>query len=140
MRTEVNNAVLIIDSDLGFAFWLGQALDRAGYEAFPARNVADSVALLSEIPMVPRLVIFGGNPAGADALIDKCRTRHKDLRVLRLRDDSQPISVPAFPFDAEIGKPASRTEEDRAELLRAIDRVTPSEASQSPAVSLPLAR
>jgi hypothetical protein len=35
---ELTTAVMIVDSDLGFAFWLGQALDYAGYQALPGQK------------------------------------------------------------------------------------------------------
>jgi hypothetical protein len=38
--------VLLVDSDLGSVFWLGHALDSAGYEALPAKVFQDAIALL----------------------------------------------------------------------------------------------
>ena len=41
--------ILIVDNDLGFVFWLCQALDAAGYETLPAKGVPEAVALLDEL-------------------------------------------------------------------------------------------
>ena len=40
--------VLIVDSDLGFVFWLGQALDSSGYLAVPARDTRSALELIRE--------------------------------------------------------------------------------------------
>ena len=38
--------ILIVDSDLGFVFWLGRALHDAGYEALPAKDVPEATAII----------------------------------------------------------------------------------------------
>jgi hypothetical protein len=123
----VNTAVLLIDDDLGFAFWLGKALDRAGYQALPARNVTDAVALLSDFQTNPGLLIFGGDQIGAGFLVALWRRRHKNVRVMRLLDDGEECGHPAFSADIEYRKPAGRKEEDSSELLFAIGRMLASE-------------
>lgn len=128
---HVNTAVILIDNDLAFAFWLAKALDQAGYEAFPARSVPDAIALLADMPMNPRLLILGGPPAGADALVARWRIRHKDLRVMSLVDDSDLMMYnPFFGVDLECRKPVGRKEEDRAELLLAVDHICASEPAR----------
>src|SRR5260370_6183096 len=49
--TEVTptRTVLIVDRELGFVFWLSQALDEAGYRAFPAKSIPDANNLLLEL-------------------------------------------------------------------------------------------
>ena len=39
-------SILIVDSDLGFVFWLGRALHDAGYEALPAKDVPEATAII----------------------------------------------------------------------------------------------
>ena len=43
---ELRDTILLVDSDLGFVFWLGQALDAAGYNAIPALNVPSAEELI----------------------------------------------------------------------------------------------
>jgi hypothetical protein len=112
----VNTAVIIIDNDLGFAFWLGRALDRFGYEAFPARSAADALALLSHIPTPPRLLIFGGASSEFQTLIDRCRQREQDLTVLWLTDDD-PAAY------NQHHKPARGQDDELAELLLDIEEI-----------------
>jgi len=123
----VKSAVLLIDEDLAFGFWLAKALDLAGYEAYPARNVPDAITLLSEMQMEPRVLILGGASAGADALVALCRVRHKDMRVIRLLEGSDAPGYWAWNVDAECRKPARRTKEECAEMLLAIDQILASE-------------
>lgn len=40
--------ILLLDSDLGFTFWLGHALDAAGYSAIPAKDVRAASGLICE--------------------------------------------------------------------------------------------
>lgn len=123
----MNTAILLIDSDLRFAFWLGQALDRAGHQAFPARDVADGLTLLSQLRLTPRLLILSGAPTGAQALVDRCRHRLKDLKVLCLIDDEDPDVDRSVSFDDERRKPAGRQDVDMAELLTAIEQILASD-------------
>jgi DNA-binding response OmpR family regulator len=78
--------VLLVDADLGFIFWLGKALDRAGYDALPARSVADARVLLHELNPTIDLVIL--NPALADAasFVEKLRQSDIHLKFIALLD------------------------------------------------------
>ncbi|HKE24889.1 MAG TPA: hypothetical protein VKB88_21150 [Bryobacteraceae bacterium] len=53
-------AVLIIDGDLGFVFWLGKLLADAGYQALPAKGFSEANALLDEMQPVGEV----GTPRG----------------------------------------------------------------------------
>jgi hypothetical protein len=121
---HVHTDVLIIDDDLGFVFWLGHALDQAGCRAFPARNVNDALALASELDIEPGLVITGGSQPGAENLVARWRTRHKDLRVIWLLEEGHEPGLRRHGADdGQCRKPSRRNVEDSAELLLAIDRV-----------------
>jgi len=119
---NVNTAVLLIDNDLSFAFWIGKALDQAGYQAFPARNEADAMVLLSEIPMNPGLLVLGEGLDGVEDLAVRWRAQNKNLRIVRLFGDNEEPASPMRGVDAEFRKPAGRKEEELLELLLAIER------------------
>jgi hypothetical protein len=53
--------VLLVDDDLGFAFWLGRALDRAGYETWPARSVSAAESLLWEVRLAVDLLVINAS-------------------------------------------------------------------------------
>jgi hypothetical protein len=43
-----NPIILVVDSDLGFVFWLGQVFDHAGFSAFPAKSTTCAIELIRE--------------------------------------------------------------------------------------------
>lgn len=97
--------VLIIDTDLGFVFWLGQALLEGGYNALPAKGVPEAKALLSELEAETDLLIVNPCLAGAADLIDALRASNVELKVLALRGE-QDLSAAKIPCpDASIRKP-----------------------------------
>lgn len=79
--------ILIVDDDLGFAFWLGQALDRAGYETWPARSVAAAESLLAEVKLpVDLLVITASLPWAPVLAVHLARTK-ADFKVIAVCDE-----------------------------------------------------
>jgi hypothetical protein len=77
--------VLIVDPELGFVFWLGQALDRAGYQALPAKSCEDAAELLKQLNVEIDLLIVGHSLAGAGAFADALRHAQGHLSCLRDR-------------------------------------------------------
>jgi len=75
--------ILIVDNNLGFLFWLGEALSEAHHQAWPACNVTDAGAILRSrrLPRVDLLVV---NPSveGAMRLVQRLRRTRPDLKVL----------------------------------------------------------
>src|SRR5882724_4454329 len=67
--TEVTQtrSVLIVDRDLGFVFWLGRALDDAGYQALPAKGIGDATELLGHMNLEIDLLIVSPSMPGARA-------------------------------------------------------------------------
>jgi hypothetical protein len=91
--------VLIIDSDLGFVFWLGQALDAAGYETFPARGISEAVALLSELNVIVDILIVRYSLAEAATFAKELRlTQGGHLKTIALVEeaDQQTASLPSW--------------------------------------------
>src|SRR4029077_1698104 len=81
-NTDIVKTVLLVDDNLGFAFWLGQALDRAGYETWPARSVPAAESLLKEVPLaIDLLVINATLPLAPAFATNLCRTR-TDFKVI----------------------------------------------------------
>ena len=88
--------VLIVDPELGFVFWLGQALDRAGYQALPAKSCEDAAELLKQLNVEIDLLIVGHSLAGACAFADDLRHSQGHLKVISVIGDGDEPSV-AFP-------------------------------------------
>lgn len=75
--------ILIIDSNLGFLFWLGEALAEAHHQAWPACNVSEAGAIL-RTRRLPRLDLLIVNPSveGALRLVHRLRRVRPELKVL----------------------------------------------------------
>jgi len=84
--------VLLVDDNLGFAFWLGRALDRAGYETWPARSVPAAESLLSEVRLVVDLLVINASLPRARlfaAHLGRSRADFKVIAICERSDDVQ---------------------------------------------------
>ena len=88
--------VIIVENDLGFAFWLGHTLDGAGYNALPAVSVAAANSLVAELGIAVDLVVINACVADAASFISNLRAARPACRVIALVDnpDDPPASSP----------------------------------------------
>ena len=113
----MNRTVLILGRDLELVFWVGRTLDEAGYDAYPARSVEAAEEVVSEFHLSPALVILAGSLPGGAELITNIRKANEGLRVLAFSgsgNDRYPDVDRVYPC------PESRTETEKAELLRVV--------------------
>jgi DNA-binding NtrC family response regulator len=66
--------VLILDSDPGYQFWLGQVLSKAGYRGVPARSVAEVNALIKDLDLKIDLLIIDPRLEGAAEFVQATRS------------------------------------------------------------------
>ena len=98
--------VLIIDSDLGFVFWLGQTLDAAGYETLPAKGVPEAIALLSKFRIAVDVLIVHSNQPGVDDFASELRrTQGGNLKTIGLLDDTDDATASSRSWDVCQVKP-----------------------------------
>jgi len=98
--------VLIIDSDLGFVFWLGQTLDAAGYETLPAKGVPEAISLLSKFRIVIDVLIAQAKQDGVDAFaVELRRAQGGNLKTIGLSDDVDEPGASLSSWDAWQVKP-----------------------------------
>jgi len=117
----------LIDSDLGFVFWLGRQLDRAGYEAFPARSVPDARRLIAELHLSVGLVILSDSVSGAAGFISDLRHAQKCLKIILLAEDADEEN--RLGADAQCVKPDRIRENSIAEWLQITQKVLSRKAS-----------
>jgi ActR/RegA family two-component response regulator len=115
--------VLIVDRDLGFVFWLGQALDQAGYRALPAKSCEDAVDLLKEMPVEIDVLILGNSCAGAQVFPETLRRSQRCLKVIVAVGDWEELSPPFPAAHAVQQKFSSRDETSKLEWLETIQTV-----------------
>lgn len=102
-------------------FWLGCVLGRAGYVAFPAKNVPDALKLIAELHLSVGLVILSESLPGATNFISTLRHIQKYLKVILLVEDAdQPHR---FGVDAQRVRPDSIRENSRSEWLQITQRI-----------------
>jgi len=75
--------ILIVDSNLGFLYWLGETLAEANHQPWPACNIAEAGAMLRSrrLPSLDLLIV---NPSveGASRFIHRLRRTRPELKVL----------------------------------------------------------
>ena len=115
--------VLIVDRELGFVFWLGQALDRAGYQALPAKSCEDAAELLNQLNVEIDLLIVGHSLPGASAFADELRRSQGYLRVIAVIGDGEEPSSPFPGANASQPMLSGVDEASETEWLEAIEGV-----------------
>jgi DNA-binding NtrC family response regulator len=87
-NTDIVKTVLLVDDNLGFAFWLGQALDRAGYETWPARSVPAAESLLEEVPLAVDLLVINASLPRAPAFATHLGRTRTDFKVIAVYEEA----------------------------------------------------
>ena len=114
--------ILIVDSDLGFIFWLGQVLDSAGYEALPATSVQDAIALLDLLHLSISLLMLNASLPDAGYLIEALRKSQTHVRVIGISATEERGSI-LQGVDVWRSKPERIDERAKLEWLQLTDRV-----------------
>jgi DNA-binding response OmpR family regulator len=110
--------VLIVESDLGFVFWLGQTLDKAGYTALPSKTVTDAKELLSELNVPIDLVVIDLSLTGALNFVHALRRSQGHLHVLALVGETEGPRRPRAGIDAWRTKPHQIDEISKLEWVQ----------------------
>jgi len=106
---------------LGFVFWLGQNLDRAGFEAFPAKSVAAAIELLETLQLTVDLIVINYTLSGTASLISQSRRDRANLKVISLVEDADaPVPPDA---DEQYLKPSGIYNDFKQDWLRKIRNV-----------------
>jgi DNA-binding response OmpR family regulator len=120
----VMNTVLLIDSDVGFVFWLGQGLGHAGYKVIPAESVSRAKALLDEVKMIVDLLVVNTALPHAAGLVESLRRLNPSVKVVALIDN-QPALDQIPDADVHCRRPTLTDESTRQDLMAQIEKVLP---------------
>jgi DNA-binding response OmpR family regulator len=117
--------ILVVDSDVGFVFWLGQGLDQNRYAVVPAASVPNARTLLDELGITVDLVIVNPTLPDAAKLVETLRGRNPRLKVVLVADDAtaEPAQIPSF--DLQCQKPEVIDDSARQDLIAKIRKVLP---------------
>lgn len=114
--------VLIIHNDLGFTFWLGQALNEAGYAALPAKTVSEAIDLISEHKIQADLLVINPLLHGVRDLIAKLRRSNPGMKVIA-SSEVEGQTCKLFWVDHSVLKPAGGDEALRQRWLKTIQEL-----------------
>ena len=84
-----NKNVLIVENDLGFLFWLGDALTAGDYQSWPACSVSDANAIVREAAVRIDLLIINPSLPGVSKLIARLRRSQAEFKVIALGAESK---------------------------------------------------
>jgi DNA-binding NtrC family response regulator len=109
--------ILIVDSDVGFIFWLGAALSDAGYQPWPACNSSDAISVAGRkaLARLDMLIVNASLP-GVTKLIAHFHQTQLHLKVMALGPQDEGLN------GVDAWHPAPRFSDDSAkrEWVRAV--------------------
>lgn len=79
--------ILILDNDLGFCFWLGQAMTASQCKAFPATTITEAVTLIAQFKLKIDFLILNPAVPGAMDFMRALRREQRHLRVAVMAAD-----------------------------------------------------
>jgi len=99
------HAVLILDDDLGFVFWLGEALTAGRFQPIPAQSVATAERLLRTLKIKVDLLIVNPAVPGATEFARELRRRQEKLRVVAALGHPDDLEIVVRDADTARSKP-----------------------------------
>jgi DNA-binding NtrC family response regulator len=113
--------VLIIDTDLRFAFWLGRGLDQAGYLALPASNVTSAKRLVAEMSATVDLVVISAAMPDSDSFLADLSRARSGLTVIAVLDEPGPNRIVLPKADLLEYKPVDLSEDAKREWVGVVE-------------------
>jgi response regulator RpfG family c-di-GMP phosphodiesterase len=131
-RKGSSETILLVDPDLGFVFWLGQALDLAGYNAIPAKSVRSASDLIQQHRLVVHILVIDPFLPDAFAFISRLRQSHINLHVVAAIPEDWEDLPPMTEVDATIRKPRHLTATATLPWINLVQRLSSEAETGSP--------
>jgi DNA-binding response OmpR family regulator len=111
--------ILILDDDLGFVMWLGKVLAMAGYQALPATDGNEALALVRELKIEIALLIANLLAPGYLAVVAALNRQRIPPHIIAITDAD---TTGAGGIDGVLRKPHSAPwpEQDYVETVRRV--------------------
>jgi hypothetical protein len=115
-------AILIVDDDLGFSWWVGALLSQAGYYTVPAMSARQAASLIRKLNLEVELAFLNPRLEGVPELAAQLGAARAALKIVLIREsgDVTPVSIRA---DATVERPEGSEEPSRQEWLRKLKRL-----------------
>lgn len=116
---DKGKTVLIVDRDLGYVFWLGAALDAAGYTALPAKGAPEAALLIIQLDLqIDVLIIDLTLPGAKELTTGLYRTRPSLKVVASVSEPIEPSSAKSV--DGALPKPSILDDSAKFQWIRSI--------------------
>jgi DNA-binding response OmpR family regulator len=115
--------VLIIDTDLGFVFWLGRVLGDAGHQVLPAKGLSEASSLLHELNTEVHLLIVNPSLPGAADFAKGLRRSWPNAKLLVALSDNDPQGGQIQAADIIVRKPLQPDTAAAALWLKMVEQV-----------------
>jgi CheY-like chemotaxis protein len=112
-------AILIVDDDLGFVFWLGILLADGGYAALPAKGTREAVQLLESLDLSVAVLVINPALPGAEGFITSLRASQTHLPIIRVVEPACLATQSAI-VGLVLSKPSGADEKAKLSWLRSI--------------------
>lgn len=112
------NSLLIVDSDVGFLWWLGELFAEAGYHAVPALNCSQGLAAVKKFHIPIDLLVVNPALTGVGRLVTSLEHPGRDLRIVLIREGPIGLKYPGFRYDATLTRPSGWEPISRTDWLR----------------------
>lgn len=116
-------SVLILDPDLGFLVWLGQALAIGGYLGVPAPSVPEAIALIGKLDLVIDLLVLDPTLPGAGEFARSLRTAQGRLRVIAVIGSMEDLNAAFQGVDAVRFRPILANDVEASKWLTTVRRL-----------------
>ena len=115
-------AVLIVDDDLGFVWWLGDIFQEVGYRPVPALNAQQAASLVGELNVAVSIAVVNPGLPGIRKLIQSLSDADNRVRIVLVRDpnDSRAVQNHAHTI---LDRPTGVESVSRPEWLKKLRRV-----------------
>jgi hypothetical protein len=110
--------LLIVDSDVGFLWWLGEIFTEVGYQALPALNCSQALAAVKKFHLQIDLLVVNPALTGVGRLLASLERSGRDLKIVLIREGPIGLKYPGFRYDATLTRPSGWEPVSRPDWLR----------------------
>ena len=117
--TKRKPAALIVDVDVGFIFWFGEIITKAGWNLVPALNCRQGVALAVMLDSYIDVIVVNPALIGIHEMVESLSRVHRPMVVV-VRDSKV---EPGFHADGTIDRPDMGTQLSRIEAAETVRKL-----------------
>lgn len=114
------HTLLIVDSDVGFLWWLGEIFTEAGHYAVPALNCMQALAAVKKYHLQVDFLLVNPSLTGVARLVTSLQAGGRDFKIVLIREGMLGLEYPGFRYDANLTRPNGWEQVSRAEWLQKV--------------------